>query len=354
MKCIHCGVDSTRKERVDGRCKGCSRPFAFDPQNGDPFTDQGFVTAVNRISMDGTVKFLPVHVQRQLERSAARSRLRGLRVGMVMTAVASALVLGVAVFVGWLVLPVVVAPMSLFAVFAAKSRSREVTPIPPDRFEALWSRWVGVHGLPTGAVVLDDRSRNRPAPPPALTEEVLDYSFDRAVICDRDDLAELLLRNDFHFENNCAVLSVGGHPRHAFPTVLKMLRNNPRIEVFALHDCTPEGCRLARVLREDPAWFAGVGTVYDVGLRPGQAGPWQDHAVPTSRAVPPDPAWTEDERAWLSRWTLTLDVVPPEQLVKRLFRSMNRLPELPDGGTGDAGGFTVVGTTSDGGGDAFG
>ena len=98
---------------------------------------------------------------------------------------------------------------------------------------------------------------------------------------------DLLLANNFHFENNCAVLSVDGYPRQAFETVRRMLRRNPRLEVFVLHDITPEGCRLAHRLAKDPEWFKGMGIrIVDVGLRPVHATPFQNLFEKSEQEVP--------------------------------------------------------------------
>ena len=61
-------------------------------------------------------------------------------------------------------------------------------------------------------------TRGTPTPKRTFDSDIADYSFDRAVICDRARTADLLIANNFHFENNCAVLSVDGYPPHAFET----------------------------------------------------------------------------------------------------------------------------------------
>jgi hypothetical protein len=126
-----------------------------------------------------------------------------------------------------------------------------------SRFERLYARWEAEHGPPPGVI------KRRPAAEstPEVEADVGDYSFDRAVICDRARTVDLLLANNFHFENNCAILSVDGYPQGPFETVRSMLKRNPRLAVYALHDATPAGCRLARTLAQDPAWFAGIESV---------------------------------------------------------------------------------------------
>src|SRR5262249_59661346 len=119
------------------------------------------------------------------------------------------------------------------------------------RFDRLWNHWQEVYGKPDGVIV----RFQTPSKPPAVEPDLGDYSFDRAVICDRARTVDLLLANNFHFENNCAVLSIDGYPKGPFETVRAMLKRNPRLQVFALHDASFAGCALAHRLANDTAWF---------------------------------------------------------------------------------------------------
>ena len=42
------------------------------------------------------------------------------------------------------------------------------------------------------------------------------YSFDRLVVCQKDEIAHFLIANNFHLENNCAILSITGYPENTF------------------------------------------------------------------------------------------------------------------------------------------
>jgi len=201
------------------------------------------------------------------------------------------------------------------------------------------------HGAPKGIL--------EPKPPEELSrrrkiaEDAGDYSFDRAVICDRARTVDLLVANNFHFENNCAVLSADGHPAPIFETVRAMLKRNPKLQVFALHDASPAGCELAFRLAHDPSWFQGHVPVVDVGLRPGQSGPFRGLLLPSSVPAVAGAAVSAKEAEWLSRFTLELAAVRPEQVLKRLYKAINRKESEGDGDSGTSG---VSGTTGDGGG----
>lgn len=364
MKCIRCNHDSNYPDRANQQCPACKGKFAFEPRTGDKFTDQAFRNAIDRVSSNGSVKYSEQNLFYEVDRLRKTSiNTWGGALGWFITAVTTVAV-GIAasevmIFIG----------AAMFGAVALKipRDSQKRVKLTEAEFEAALTKWKNAHGAPPG-LFTSKALRFGPEEPRAqgldedLRDELTQYSFDRAVITDTSETADLLLMNDFHFENNCAVLSVDGHPAHAFATVRKMLRNNPKIEVYALHDCTPEGCELAWTLRQDPAWFKDVGQVYDVALRPAQARKMKGSWRPGSLQVAQHPALTEAERDFLRANTIELAAIRPEQLVKRLFRAMTLLPAAA-GSTSDGGGTTAsdgstVWTTdasaSDGGGDAFG
>ena len=105
----------------------------------------------------------------------------------------------------------------------------------------------------------------------AVSPDVSAYSFDRLVVCDRPEIAQFLIANNFHFENNCAVLSITGYPQNIFDTTMEMLRRNPDLKVYALHDCTPRGIGLVDHLRTSPNWFSDSSAIIiDLGVLPRQ------------------------------------------------------------------------------------
>jgi hypothetical protein len=132
-------------------------------------------------------------------------------------------------------------------------------------------RWQKVNGafyllLPAPLSSISPASENQ-----LPDADVTNYSFDRVIVCQSDEIAQMLIANNFHFENNCAILSLAGYPQNIFDTTMQMLRRNPDLKVFALHDCSPSGMRLAHQLRTDSKWFPDLNIVIiDIGLTPRQ------------------------------------------------------------------------------------
>jgi hypothetical protein len=126
------------------------------------------------------------------------------------------------------------------------------------------NRWKAIN--PIAKMLPPPRDTNENA---TVSPDVSAYSFDRLVVCDRPEIAQFLIANNFHFENNCAVLSVTGYPQSIFDTIMQMLRRNPDLKVYALHDCTPRGIGLVNQLRTSPNWFQNSSAIIiDIGLLP--------------------------------------------------------------------------------------
>lgn len=364
MKCIRCQTDSKYSERTSGTCPKCRAKFAFEPKNGDPFTDAAFAAAIDRVSAHDAVRFTEANLYYELakvQKRAGSSKILGVVVVGILSAVG-----GIVLSIGLESLIPVFVAFTLGAFVIALLLKAKPNPVPAltyAAFRTYLASWTTAHKRPTKLVqrvapTLSAKERK------ALPKELATYSFDRAVICDRTETVDLLLANNFHFENNCAVLAVTHYPEAVFGSVLEMLRRNPRIEVYALHDASAQGHGLARHLATSPEWFRGIGRVTDVGILVRHAanmrGLWRELPQPVPAAFPD---LTPEQNAWVSRYALDLASIRPEQIIKRLFRAMTQPGTQV--ATDDGGFFFIGGSfgspdagsdagTSDGGGDSFG
>ncbi|MEG4853851.1 hypothetical protein QUB10_23565 [Microcoleus sp. B5-D4] len=163
--------------------------------------------------------------------------------------------------------------------------------------------------------------------PATIDREVSAYSFDRAIICDSDEIAQFLIANNVHFENNCAILSISGYPQSIFSTVIEMLRRNADLKVYALHNASPAGVRLVNQLRTNPNWFANQAvTIFDLGISPRQILATRDMFVQQSQTMAqtarqlPDAVrqgLTAEELAWLEAGNFVeLESFTPQRLLR--------------------------------------
>jgi len=350
VKCINCGKDNNYKERSTSsaysKCPSCGRRFAFEPKDKDPVTDAAFKSAIDAVSANGQIRWGVEHLYYEVGRRMRRARRWKRRLPWVLLGLV-ALLLIVALTKGRPVWVVILALIGAAVYRWGRAASSETMALSLDAFNGLWAAWTNVHPDRVNALIVRRATAPRPRP---LERDIPLYSFDRAVICDRARTVDLLIANNFHFENNCAVLSAEGYPAGPFETVRAMLKRNPRLKVLVLHDATPAGCQLATKLAGDPAWFKEQVPVIDVGLRPRHAPPFkglwliaQGHFVPIGEGV------NQSEAAWLTNYALELAAIRPEQVLKRLFKAMNREDDSDSGGGGDGdGGYYYVGS---GGGD---
>lgn len=328
MKCIYCNNDSKYSERQDRKCHSCHKPFAFEPKSGDPVTDSAFKAAIDRVSGEGKIRFGADHLYYELCRVIARHNRMSLAwlVLIIPAGIAGLLLLLTAVFDRK---PGLIFPSLIFLGPAALLLSRlilrrwTVAPyasLARGEFEKLWARWIKAHGNPKSLII---RREAKKAQQP-IEADIADYSFDRAVICDTEGTVDLLLANNFHFENNCAILSIDGYPPEPFHTVRAMLQRNPKLQVFVLHDATVKGCSVVAEVTQGKAWFQPGVRITDVGLRPSLTGPFRGLYQKVRFSVQASKFLSEHDARWLSENSLALAAIRPEQILKRLFKAMNR------------------------------
>ncbi|MGB7892352.1 MAG: hypothetical protein WCF82_10720 [Microcoleus sp.] len=163
--------------------------------------------------------------------------------------------------------------------------------------------------------------------PASIDREISAYSFDRAIICDSDEIAQFLIANNVHFENNCAILSISGYPQSIFNTVIEMLRRNADLKVYALHNASPAGVGLIHQLRTSPNWFGNQAvTIFDLGISPRQILATRDMFVQQSQTMAqtarqlPDAVrqgLTAEELAWLDAGNFVeLESFTPQRLLR--------------------------------------
>ncbi|WP_421655992.1 hypothetical protein [Leptothermofonsia sp. ETS-13] len=221
-----------------------------------------------------------------------------------------------------------------------------------DRFYYWVIRWQQING----SIEKMLSPPQQDSPPAPVNSEITAYSFDRLVVCDRPEIAQLLIANNFHFENNCAILSITGYPPTIFNTAMEMLRRNPDLKVYALHDCTAQGIGLMHQLRSNPDWFPDRNiAVIDVGLSPRQVlstpGLFVQNSVRAANAakqMPPEvrQLLSPDEVAWLEAGNFVeLESFTPQRLIHVLNRGIAGSRELGDSNDGsiiflgDSGGY---------------
>jgi hypothetical protein len=335
MKCIHCGTDSKLRDRTGGRCPKCNHRFAFEPTS-DPHkvTDGQFKNAADRVSGNGKVHFTERHLWYEFNRRWMKPSFWRSPWGALPFAGASPALLAALGIIKAAVLPLVALGVAAGAGLGAvlSHRENQISPRPPrpprislDAFERNYlRRFREVHGDVTS--LLPVREAALPSGPREVPADVTAFSFDRAVVTDRWETAQMLVANRFHFEHNCAVLSRDGYPDGIAETVKTMLRRNPRLTVFALHDASPGGCLLPLTLRE-PEWFPEPSIrIVDLGLRPETVRRLRIPALPGAPVqLPPRLAelLPAEDVAWLAQGHVgELAALRPAQVLRAAYQGI--------------------------------
>lgn len=211
--------------------------------------------------------------------------------------------------------------------------------IDPNKLQDWLSRWTDVNGS-LEKMLPSPREENTEA---EISPDISAYSFDRVVVCGSATIAQLLIANNFHFESNCAVLSINGYPQRIFRTVLQMLKRNPELKVYALHDSSPRGVRLLHHLRTSRNWFAeSTVTIYDLGLLPRHVlnskrnffVRGSDESAQQAKQLPPDVRQnlSAEELEWLELGNFVeLESFTPRRLLQIVSQGIARRQLSPDG-----------------------
>ena len=337
MKCIRCQTDSKYKDRQSNRsCKQCGENFAFEPKT-DRFgvSDGLFQHAIDDVSAKGTLFFTERNLyyefnRRVMKRQPSQGVVGGVALGFfsvvgsigfaAVTASFFPLLLGVCGVAGG----VAMARMS-------KTRAGG-SPLPlvtfPDFQERYLSNWFTAHGEIEKLLKSAALGPKDPPSDTSLPADLSAYSFDRALVTGSREMAAMLVANRFHFENNCAILSLNGYPEHARDTVMSMLRRNPNLTVFTVHSASYAGMRLAGHMREEP-WFPDRAVrIVDLGLRP-------QHAVklkliaqlesPGANDASGVPSMSAEEVKWLADgYFVDLAALRPGRLMKAIYQGFAR------------------------------
>jgi hypothetical protein len=261
MRCVQCGRDAKKKDRVASQnfCPSCRHPFVTVPES-DRITDMFVKKAEDAVSGNGTFYYLPAHLKyeitRRLLKKSRRLRLFGLGWFVVML-----LSLPLAALdVRFLFLSSLFLIFSIFFLFSSDNSGFIL-----HRLDALLQKWEQAN--PNDHLLTGGSPRSR-ASEATTQPDLSDVSFDRVLICDRDEYVDFFLANLFHFHYSCPVLGGSGYPADVCSDMLRRLKANPNVEVYLVHDFTSAGYQFVRDITTSQAWFGNgeAAATIDLGL----------------------------------------------------------------------------------------
>ena len=330
MKCIRCGTHNKYKDRQKNkRCTNCGHEFVFEPKRMNPkITDGFFAKILSDISFNNSIFYTQKQFNYYFDKVIKKRQSKSYLVYSLWNFLTlnaffilfwenyiyflTNILLCNIFYVFWLIIQVgstkinfqkrsqiarllliigaviltigtwiTLIEINLFLAFVVTTiwgmgsiyfgiiTSRKKSPmvqtfvIEQSKLEKWQNQWNSINGLQEKLLPLTP-STNQSS---IANSELTNYSFDRLIVCEKADIAYFLLANNFHLENNCAILSRTGYPENIFQTILDMAKQNPNLKVYALHDCSFRGISLVYNLKNRPNWFLNSNLqIYDLGL----------------------------------------------------------------------------------------
>lgn len=332
MKCINCGTDNNYKERTanNKHCKQCRYPFVFEPKTmGDyKFSDSFFQKIVIAVSKNNTIFFTYKQFRYAFDKQLKKKQslkitstfwftfiflnlffwgfFQQISIILVISSIAlvysiyklrtgtssyqvrrrliyRAILLGIIIIgVGTIISTVVYNSFLIFAIsiligiwsiYLSFSQFNKIKYIPQstlyraDKFAEFVTSWESINGKIAKMLFLPEEELSADI----QEAEYSNYSFDKLIVTEEDAIANFLISNNFHLQNNCAILSINGYPTNVFDTILNMARRNPNLIVYVIHNASPRGIRLIDNLKSSQQWFARENvTILDLGIAPRQ------------------------------------------------------------------------------------
>lgn len=252
---------------------GCGYRFALDPKVPPRVGDNFFQAVIRRTSGNQTQYFTLNQLYAAAcilqARKAARSRrgcLIAFPIGVIATAAA------------YWYLPESARPVVYFwmlglvvVTIAVWLSGRSL--INRRNWDQAVNRWLGAgHEIPMliEHPALLDRSVESSAP------DLFAYGIERILICERDEIVDLLVLNRFHSEQGTLVVSESGYPKHLFPLAKRTISEVPSTKVFLLHDASKNGRTMESRMIERGLLTNDHMHVFDLGIDRNQAlkNPW--------------------------------------------------------------------------------
>jgi hypothetical protein len=264
MKCIKCNKDSNKQDRVrnSGRCPSCQHPFVTEPTE-DGITDMQIKIAQNEASANGTLYFSKAQLKYQLRRKLEK-KLKVYKVAALVAALVFFIFLLFALIKGGVAVVVLSVLSGFIFILTLGTRFKYSNSI--NRLDFIMRKWVTIN--PHEKLLTDDKYQDNKS----STRNLDGISFERVLVCERNDTVDFFLSNLFHFHYSCPVLGGNGYPQGIYEDMLTRLKQNPNLKVFLLHDYTPTGYAFVRRMKTDSNWFASLppSNIIDLGLNVGQ------------------------------------------------------------------------------------
>jgi hypothetical protein len=265
MKCPQCQANQKYSEGMI--CNSCGYQFALNPKEVPRITDIAFKIALDRLSGYGQHYFTYYQLYAQIYRLLGKKDRKGrigciialAIIGLLITFMGSALVKEISGFGWWLP-----ALLLILVVVGIVKYARRPIKVSPGTVVKVINTYQELH--PTEQLVDGKRFEGRELT--KVDPEIFRYAPEQILIVQRNDIADMLLLNRFHFENKTLVVSANKYPQDAFLACQQFLLQHPDIPISIIHDASSEGLKMKEKLLADKSWNLEGKRIQDMGLFP--------------------------------------------------------------------------------------
>jgi hypothetical protein len=104
-------------------------------------------------------------------------------------------------------------------------------------------------------------------PLPASEPDIYDYGAAKLLICEHDMQVDWLVMNRFHTENGVVIISENFYPHYLKEQVQELIKTNPNLEIYALHNTGHLGeSMISRLRNPINDWELLESDIIDLGL----------------------------------------------------------------------------------------
>lgn len=401
MKCINCGTDNNYRERTanNKRCKQCQHPFAFEPKTMGTykFSDRFFQKVIATISNNNTIFFTRKQLAYALDKKLKTKQVlkqssmfwvtyvvvnlffwgffQNFAIVLIISTITlvstianfgkrinnyqirrrllyRAILLGIITLVVGIIVSTVIynsfgvlvisTLIGIWSIYFSYSQFNKITDFPQftlyklSEFTEFITSWEQANGAIAKMLTLPSEELFR-----REEANVSNYSFDKLIVTEENAIAYFLITNNFHLQNNCAILSINGYPTNVFNTILNMARSNPNLIVYAIHNASPRGIRLIDNLSKSEQWFARENiTILDLGIAPRQVLKNPQFFIKQASSLATETqqlsptiknSLLPEEIAWLNKGNyVELESFSPQKLLRILAKGIRQGNLVPD------------------------
>jgi DNA topoisomerase VI subunit A len=96
--------------------------------------------------------------------------------------------------------------------------------------------------------------------------DIFDYGVERTLVVQPNILVDLFVKNGFHAEQSCLIISANGYPTYLAQRLPELVKKNKNISIFLLHDFSPTGSTVVNRFLAPHKELLKNARILDVGL----------------------------------------------------------------------------------------